>query len=482
MDTLEKDPATSLESILKVIFDFISIQNKMNLNFAQKLQIIEHAVSLESKQIQEKLHDIQQTIHLLVKRNQPYANRKIRCVFLVSFLQSWNTLADVYDVMKGSEDFEPIVISTARKYIKNTRTIFGEEEVHDFLESSSIPHIRLNTAIHDNHCMDILKALNPDLIFRQSPWHDLPPVFNPAEINFARLCYIPYSFSAVKRVDHMESKEADFSVRHTNLHYHQLCWRIFCETEMHKEMYIQSSVRQGENVVVTGYPKFDRLLAAKKRPACWPITDSIPHRRRFRIIWAPHHSITSEVMGFGTFLETHREMLAWAQQSEDTYEFILKPHPALFGEIVHTAKAFSQDYVDAFLSTWNALSNTSLYEGGDYGPLFAGSDAMLTDGVGFLSEYQLFEKPLIFLDSGKHFGFNSVGNIVIQSANAVKTVAEARFFCERLKNGETDPLQATQQKVLSQIVPYPGQSAQRIVEAIREGLKADGVSLTTPLS
>lgn len=444
------------EQLLKAIFDFVSVQNKMNQTILQQT------------------HDIQQTLHLVARRISRRQNQRIRCVFLVSFLQSWNTLAEVYEVMKASDDFDPIVISTARKRDKDTGNIFGEDIVHEFLESEDIPHLRLDTAKESN-CMDVLKMLSPDIIFRQGPWHDLPPVFNAAEINFARLCYIPYSFTAVKRLDKDESSDVICSSRHTDLQYHRLCWRIFCETEMHKEFYVNTSIRQGENVVVTGYPKFDRLLSEKKRPAFWPIMDNQPGRRRYRIIWAPHHSVTPDVMGFGTFVAVHKEMLEWARHSVNDYEFVLKPHPALVSEVVHALKAYSQAYMDSFFAAWNALPNTALYEGGSYGSLFAGSDVMLTDGVGFLSEYQLFEKPLIFLDSGCHFGFNPVGAIMLESANKIRSISEARALCERFSKGEPDPMRTIQQTVIQRIMPYPGQSAKKIVQAIREGLYAEGV-------
>lgn len=459
-------------TFLKAFSEFITAQNTISTALLKKLDAMEQVLHINTWNLQQQMHQIQQSVHLCTRQIARSKNRRIRCVFLISFLQSWNTLASVYHAMKASDDFDPIVISTARKRAKDTQIIFGEEQIHQFLESENIPHIRLNTGLPDNNCLDILKALEPDLIFRQSAYHDLPPIFNAADISFARLCYIPYSFTAVKRISQSEPLDATSSANHTDLYYHRLCWRIFCETEMHKSMYVDTSIRSGENVVVTGYPKFDYLASAKERPAFWPIPSN--NQRRLRIIWAPHHSVTPEIMGFGTFIETHKEILEWAEQSTDTYEFVMKPHPALVSEVVHGVKAFSQEYMDTFFAEWESLPNTAIFEGGDYGPLLMGSDVMLTDGVGFLSEYQLFEKPLIFLDSGRHFGFNAAGNIMMRSANKFRTISEVKRFCEKLKQGESDPMREIQKQVLSQIMPYPGQSAQKILQAIREGLIAEG--------
>jgi hypothetical protein len=473
----DQENSLSVQPVIKLLSEFISLQHATNIEFLKKLNKIEQLIQSNTWSTEQKLDRSEQTLNLIARRIPHQGNRRIKCVFIVSFLQAWNTLAAVYLEMKSSDDFEPIIVSTARKRTKDTGVIWGEDLTHEFLDSQGIPHIRLDTSSDANNSMDILKALEPDIIFRQSPWHDLPPVFNAAEINFSRLCYIPYSFSAVKRLDKDESPEVTSSNRHTDLYYHRLCWRIFCETEMHKKMYVDTSIRAGANVVVTGYPKFDYLLASKEQPPLWPIENKNAIKRCFRVIWAPHHSVSADVMNFGMFVETHREMLAWAQESQHDYEFVLKPHPALVSEVVHNIKAFSQEYMDAYFALWCALPNATLYEGGDYGPLFVGSDVMLTDGVGFLSEYQLFEKPLIFLDNCRHFGFNAVGDIMVQSANKVSGIAAARALCERLKNGEQDPMHQKQKQVLPQIMPYPGQSAERIVQAIREGLIEEGVIL-----
>jgi hypothetical protein len=220
-------------AFLKTFSEFITAQNTINTFLLNKLQAIEQAININTWTSKQQMHDIQQSVHLANRQIGRSKNKCIRCVFLISFLQSWNTLAAVYHAMKASHDFEPIVISTARKRTKDTQAIFGEEQTHAFLETENIPHIRLNTGIPDNNAMDILKSLEPDLIFRQSAYHDLPPVFNTADISFARLCYIPYSFTAVKRIGKDEPLNATSSATHTDLYYHRLCWRIFCETEMH---------------------------------------------------------------------------------------------------------------------------------------------------------------------------------------------------------------------------------------------------------
>jgi hypothetical protein len=418
-----------------------------------------------------QFHTMKHTLGTLSRKVPFPAGRPIRCVFLVHAVETWHAMAGIYEAMRAAEDFEPIVITT---HSKVTRTVdfVGEDNNHAVLEAAGTPHLRFSGPDSYGY-LDILKALAPDIIFRQMPWEPLlPPAFNVTELSsFARVCYVPYGYLTVKRFQPNESEASSASKKHTDEYFHRMCWRIFCETEMHKTMYEKYAVRAGDNVVVTGYPKFDSLLEAKKKPPYWPVQQK--GKKRFRVIWAPHHSVTADWIGLGTFLETHNDMYGWALKAPNEYEFVLKPHPALYGELVKVKRVMSQDYLDSYLKAWNALPNTAIMDTGDYGPLFAASDAMVTDGVSFFSEYQVFEKPLIFMDSGRHMGFNEAGSVVMESANPVKNVAGAIAFCERLRAGKPDPMRQKQKEVLKRIMPYPGQSAQKVLEAIRTGWKQD---------
>jgi CDP-glycerol glycerophosphotransferase (TagB/SpsB family) len=161
-------------------------------------------------------------------------------------------------------------------------------------------------------------------------------------------------------------------------------------------------------------------------------------------------------------------MLAWAR--EDTrVEIVLKPHPALFTRLRGDA-AMRPEGLAEFLRAWRELPNTALVEGGDYGPLFAGSDAMITDGISFLSEYQIFDRPLLFLDSGHHVPFNRLGDLIIASAQRVDTVAEARAFLDEFRRSGNDPTAKARAVATTLLRPFPGEAARRIVEDLRAGL------------
>ncbi len=408
-----------------------------------------------SARMEHHAHDLLQTLNLVARKTATVAPAKV--LFLVHNIESWDSLMDLYQAMRVSDFFEPVVATLPRLFPGSNK--FTNEEInHQGLERLNVPHLRFAMA-NSWEALDIIKAIAPEIIFRQTPWEaDVPPAFGTSELAFSRLCYVPYyGFNLLERFAVTECGEAD---HYGDQFFHRLCWRIYCETEATKHLLQSKSIRGGDHVVVAGHPKLDRLWNARQRPD-WPLDQG---GRRFRLIWAPHHSIGTAWLGFGTFLDCYREMIAWAWQ-DPGIEVVLKPHPALFT----TLQKQYPDQLKEFLESWGKLSNTAIAEGGDYGPLFAASDAMLTDGISFLAEYQLFDRPLVFLDSGHHAPFNELGQFIAGAAHCVDSVSAARELMEQ-RGSFSDPLRPRREEVLRALMPLPGRSVQFILDDLRRGL------------
>jgi hypothetical protein len=461
-----------VQETVAIFAEVLELMGESQNVMAQQLESIEQKIKeARIPDLHANIHILKQTLGLIARGIPTASHRPIRCLFLVHAAETWHALAGIYKAMCDAPDFEPIVATTHSRVTRST-DFTGEEHNHALLESAGVPHLRFN--MPDYYiALDIIKTLAPDIIFRQMPWEGLmPPAFNTSELQFSRICYVPYGYLTVKQFTPDEPPESSASKLHTDQYFHRMCWRIFCETDMHKTMYEKYSVRQGNNVVTTGFTKFDSLLESRNQAPYWPI-ESKDGKKRFRIIWAPHHSISKEWIGLGTFVEIHNDMYGWALKHQDEYEFVFRPHPSLYGELTTIRNVMDKNYLDSYLAAWNALPNTATMDTGDYGPLFNASDAMITDGVSFFSEYQVFEKPLIFMDSGRHLGFNEAGSVVMESANNVKTVEQAKTLCDYLRSGMPDPMREMQKMVLKRIMPYPGQTAQRVLTAIREGLEKE---------
>jgi hypothetical protein len=432
---------------------------------AEALAGLECRISALQKELEQRtavmlhaMHSVRQSVHAL-QRTRP-AGKRPKVLFLVHHLEAWDALAGVHDALKQAEDFVPLVASIPRRMF-DTGLMGDEARVSAGLDDHGVPHLRLN--MDSFEALDIIRAIAPEIIFRQSPWEaDVPPGFRTAELSMARLCYVPYGMMTAR-----------FEQRQFDQYFHRMCWRYFCATEAEGALFARHAVRGGAQAVVTGYPKFDHLLQAANAPDAWPIGQGA---RNTRIVWAPHHSVEQGGLGFSTFAETMMPVLE-AAATDPALEIVLKPHPALF-ERCRQYRLVPPDVLEGFLEAWRMLPNTLLVEGNDYGPLFAASDAMVTDGVSPFSEYMLFDKPLIWIDSGRHVGFNEAGALLQQGMYRVPDWAGAAALIERvvrgtrdeLVRGTRDELAAQRRAVIAALLPYPGQAAARIVQALRDGL------------
>lgn len=411
--------------------------------------------------MERSFHNIRQTINLISRNlNLAVSPKTMKAAFIVHNMNAWDSIADVVEAMRAAPDFDPIVIAAPGNHQ-------SEEDIHKALNALGIPHIR--PCLGDPwEALNILKSISPDITFKQTPWeHETLPSFVAEEINFSRICYIPYyGFNLLEQFG--TSAEDEFDM-YSDQPFHRLCWRIFAESDDVANKMRNKAPRTVDNIVVTGHPKLDRLASRSSSPE-WPIDRSL-ECRPFRLIWAPHWSITGDWLSFGTFLDVHEDMVRWATEDRDI-EIILKPHPGLFASI-------PADVRESFLATWSSLDNVSISTGGNYGSLLAGSDAMVTDGISFLAEYQLFDKPLIFIDSGRHAPFNELGERVVEATWQVRDVVGARSFVDLLRASsdgvsarirENDPTAGARRRVAPLLRPYPDQACRRILDEIRAGL------------
>lgn len=400
-------------------------------------------------------------------RNAPVASSRIRCVFLVHMIEAWDAQVDVYRSMLRDPRFDPVVVSINRAF-SGEGGFGGEDVVSAALDGLGIPHLRLGTQnVHE--AQDTLIYLSPDVIFRQSHWDvDYPPAFSTEALSFARLCVIPYGMSIVQKFSHSEPTPSSISPMAFDQPYHRSAWRIFCETNQTKAYFETFHRGQPSKLVLSGYPKHERLLQAVGN-GVWPLPDT--GKKVFKVIWAPHHSVGGDWLAFGVFHNIYMDMLRWAQQSPDI-EFVLKPHPALFSLVVRMGYV-SQAGLDAFIREWKSLPNCALCED-QYSELFAASDLMITDGLSFLTEYQLFDKPLLFLDSQRHVPFNELGQAAEACSDRVMTVQQAKDATLAYAAGKPWGHESERARLREMLFPTERPSSEIILETIAEGLGVVG--------
>ena len=329
---------------------------------------------------QELLHaidELRETTNLIARRITLRPN-KIKCLMLVHHIEAWDSLAGVHAAMQESPDFQVTVASIPRRF-PGAIHFENEDQIDARLTALGVEHIRLGFE-DDAVSLGIVKAINPDIIFRQSQWDDdVQPAFATASLSFARLCFVPYE--AMNLVQNVQTDENVIDSA-TDTVFHRACWMIFCANEQARQQAVAHGALSGEQFHATGHPKGDRLRTAKPS---WPIK-ARGRPRPLRIIWSAHHSIDDDWTRFGLFPRIAQDMLDWARTRTDV-DIVFSPHPALLTQLQNDSPYMPHRQSEAFFSDWNALPNTAIFTGGDYGPLFQASDLLMTDGVSWLIEY-----------------------------------------------------------------------------------------------
>ena len=379
----------------------------------------------------------------------------IRVLFLIHHATAWPAVRDIVDRMREAEDFEPVVMSLPHHFPLVNR-MSGEAEVHEMLQAQGYAHIRLRDDEAAN-ALDYVKSLAPAVIFRQAPWDaDLPATLSARHLAFARLCYVPYGYMTAR----IEKQQFDQL-------YHRQCWRLFCPDEAHRALYAAHNALGDIHCRVTGYPKFDHLSRQVGQPGHWPIAGGPADA--YRLIWAPHFSSDNDPLKFGVFNRIAADMLTLAA-NDPSLQIALRPHPAL-REAMAGAPADSS--LGRFLRTWQSLPNTCFHEEQEYAELFAASHAMLTDGISFFSEYQLFDKPLVYFERADNVGFNAAGERLKDGMYCVRDMADWLAHLGRFRAGVEDAaIVAGRRRIAAELQPFPGAAARQIVEVIRREIGA----------
>jgi hypothetical protein len=412
------------------------------------------------RQIQDKVGgtadaviEVRDSVHLAA-RATTLRRRSTRVLFLVHLIAAWDSCQQLYELMIAADDFEPIVASIPRHFRGDDGATF-EEEVHQALEERGVPHLRLAFS-EPGDALRLIKAIEPDIIFRQSQWDtDIADELGTHRINFARTCLVPYE--AMNIIQALRSK--DTSDPTVDSAFHRGAWAVFCANDMTAAMARADGARHGAQFYVTGHPKADMLRTIRPR---WPVQGNGGRRR---IAWSAHHSIATGWNDFGTFPSLAEPMLAWATEARDT-EFVFLAHPALESFTASPKSPLSRADYDAWLDRWSALPNAAVADHGGYSAALAAADLLITDGVSGLVEFQLFERPVIFVERSGHRPFNEIGEIVRHGVHTATSAEDARRLAEKLLADGADPLQPVQRENVARFFGPPG-AAERILTVLR---------------
>lgn len=303
---------------------------------------------------------------------------KIKVAFFLIHESVWKY--DVlFDLMLQHPRFEPVLFVCPVVNFGIENMLFEMDKSFESFRKKGYDVIRT----YDNETgkyLDMKKTFSPDLVFYTNPYEGLQDErFFIKQFSEVLTCYVPYAV--------MTTNYDSFY----NLNFHNLVWRIFSETDIHKEIASQKQINKAKNNIVTGYPGFDQLLINKNtNKEVWKNKNPILKK----IIWAPHH-LMKELNEVSNFLEYHDFFLELADNYRDKIQIAFKPHPLLRIKLEKDPN-WGKEKTDIYFNKWLNLENGQ-FENSEYADLFLTSDALIHDCGSFMSEYLIVGKPSLFM-------------------------------------------------------------------------------------
>jgi len=307
---------------------------------------------------------------------------KIKVAFFLIHEAVWK-YEGVYRLMEKDERFDPVVIICP--YI-----LYGETTM--FKEMDQAYNSFFNRGYHvistydknSKKWLDIKEMVDPDIVFFTNPHPLTKDEYYIGNFPKTLTCYVPYTFQTTYHYN-----------QNYNRFFHNVLWKAYYQTDIHKKIAAKYAMNRAKNVVVTGYPGIDGFLKEGEYRLDKKRTDS-----KKKIIWAPHHTIEGEGMdlNFSNFLRYHGFIIELAKEYRHKIFITFKPHPNLRPKL---NKIWGQEKTDRYYKFWQENDFCALNEG-DYQKLFIESDAMIHDCDSFLGEYLALNKPVLYTDHDNH--------------------------------------------------------------------------------
>lgn len=405
----------------------------------------------------KRLCSISSKYHRAELKRLSKSEEPIRSVFLTTFQSTWK-YDGVFKRMLSDSRFEPIILVCPIVNSGYDNMIRYMEETYSFFKNKGYNVIKAYN--HDcNSYVDLRNGLKPDILFYTNPYKGL--IDDRYYINqyLDKLTiYVSYNYNNGRA----------FKTFY-DLDFHNLVWRHYAETEIHRQYAVENSRNHGKNVVVTGYPGIEPLLLSNG--IC---NHSNEQRNRSKIIiWAPHHTLEKTPYGHTCFLKYYGFMIELAKKYKDDIQVVFKPHPLLKAKLYeYWGKNRTDDYYDQ----WESMPNTSINDG-DYEELFLSSDAMIHDSGSFVVEYLYVNKPVMrtVYDVDIIDQFNSFGIMCLDQHYMGYNEQDVEQFIQNVIKG-IDPLKEQRTSFVNEVLmPIGGMPSEIIIKDIIDSIEKQRV-------
>ena len=380
---------------------------------------------------------------------------KLRVVFLVQYTFIFSSYYNLYLNCRKSSRIKPYVC-----IIPN---------VDDRMQGIKIDEVasKIKDTFHIKDCLidndgKLLEKLSPDVVFVQTPYDSQrSSAFSVENLSrFAKVCYIPYGIGI-----------ADCPQYHYGLDFYSHCWKIFIEAPISLEMchdYLGEDrfVLLKDKLVVSGSPKIEMIMNyeynIEETEPLWklPRTPSVK-----RIIWAPHWNYEWNISrdglprkGYSQFLKYYLFFLEYIRKNPNI-DLVLRAHPLTYSEITNRG-LLSAEELELFKQEFNALPNAriddAISDSEAYLNLFYSSDAMITDGISFLTEYPVTGKPLLHtIGTDNPASFNAYGDRIVKAFYQAFSEQDIVYFINHVVVEGVDEMLEQRKKIINEELYIP---------------------------
>ena len=404
-------------------FDYLII---VSPNFSPKEKYLKENNLINKKTkilnfFQKKIKiDTQKNYKNIIKKLK--SKEKIKALFCCEQNEKWS-YTKLYQTLKNNSRFEvlPVVLFPITS---KGQIIFTQSENKIFFEKLGIK--TLDGWDYENNKILNIQSLNPDIIFYQQPWY-LNNINHPKNVsNYALTIMAPYGYTTLSPKEWGSDGVKEI--------YRDL-WLFMAESPYHVKFY-KKAAKMRNNLAPFGSLKFDNYKES-----------SIQNSAKPKIIYAPHHTISTDGLRMSTFQNNYKDFLNFAKENQQ-FDFVFKPHPMLINTVVEYGLMTRVEYQN-YLNEWKNLPNSEVCLDGDYFEIFKTSNLMITDCSSFLAEYFPTKNPIIFLNRLDRAPFDDFGNKIKKGFYFANDFKDVENHIKNLFEAKIDPLAKTREEILN---------------------------------
>ncbi len=364
---------------------------------------------------------------------------KVRVVFVMQYLPSWEKVKILYDKMLLDDKIEPFILAIPmeQKHEDIRYSKFERNETYDFLIEQGYQVI--NGLGDDGNWLD-LRSLKPDYVFYTRPYNSfLPDEYKSSSVaKYARICVVMYGMP-ISSIGQCGINRDFFS--------YVSCY--FAEDEEIKQIFMSKFylgiMSHLQKVVVVGSPVLETVYEQKKEQT--DIWNFGKDEHGLKVLWLPRWS-TDKKEGGSNFFKYKDALLEHFTKSHN--KLLIRPHPLMFQNFINTGE-WSEEEKNKFIKICYREENIELDLSEIYTTTMWSSDILIADITSIIPEYFLTGKPIIYCYPEAEIIHTELMKKMLQSCYVVHNKKELFQILDNLENN-IDPLKIEREKQAKSMV------------------------------